>query len=80
MLQISRNTCIDYLRISQHKMQLNTNAQVDQHETIALSNDIYYNTENTELRGLAFRLEHKYRQVIDLVYFWDIRRKKFRNS
>jgi len=51
-------------------MQLNTNAQVDQHETITLSNDIYYNTENTEFRGLAFRLEHKYRQVIDLVYFW----------
>src|SRR4030095_3379509 len=69
MLQISRNTCIDYFRTSQHKMQLNMSVQVDQHETIALSNDIHYNTENIELRGLAFKLEHKYRQVIDLVYF-----------
>jgi RNA polymerase sigma factor (sigma-70 family) len=69
MLQISRNACIDYRRTSQHKMQLNTSTQMEQHETIA-SDEMPYNTENMELRGLAFKLEHKYRQVIDLVYFW----------
>jgi RNA polymerase sigma factor (sigma-70 family) len=70
MLQITRNTCIDYLRTGQHKMQLNTDTQLERHETIATSNEIHYNTENTELRGLAFKLEYKYRQIIDLVYFW----------
>src|SRR5215216_2553895 len=52
MLQIARNTCTDYLRTSQHKMQLNTSTQSERHETIAASNEIHYNTENTELRGL----------------------------
>jgi RNA polymerase sigma-70 factor (ECF subfamily) len=70
MLQITRNTCIDHLRTCQHKMQTNTGAQLEKHETISASNEIHYNTENTELRGLAFKLEYKYRQVIDLVYFW----------
>jgi RNA polymerase sigma-70 factor (ECF subfamily) len=70
MLQISRNTCIDYLRTSEHKKQLSTSAQVIGHEAIASSNEIHYKTENRELRGLALKLEHKYRQVIDLVYFW----------
>ncbi len=37
---------------------------------IFASCDMQYNSENTELRGLAFKLEHKYRQIIDLVYFW----------
>jgi RNA polymerase sigma factor (sigma-70 family) len=70
MLQISRNTCIDYLRTRQHKMQLSTSTQVERDESTASTNELHYNTENTELRGLAFKLEHKYRQVIDLVYFW----------
>src|SRR4051812_42180838 len=70
MLQISRNTCIDYLRTRQHKMQLSTSMPVEWHEPTASSSDVPYNTENTELRGLAFKLEHKYRQIIDLVYFW----------
>jgi len=70
MLQISRNTCIDYLRTRQHKMQLSTYTQVEQLGPSVSSNEIHYNTENTELRGLAFKLEHKYRQIIDLVYFW----------
>src|SRR3954469_1283814 len=36
MLQISRNTCIDYLRTREHKMQVNS--QAEQHEAVASSN------------------------------------------
>jgi DNA-directed RNA polymerase specialized sigma24 family protein len=27
-------------------------------------------TENAELKGLAFKLELKYKEVIELLYFW----------
>jgi DNA-directed RNA polymerase specialized sigma24 family protein len=43
---------------------------VEEHESTAWANEISYNSENSELRGLAFKLEHKYRQIIDHVYFW----------
>jgi len=38
-------------------------------ETLATP-EIHLNNENSELRRLALKLETKYRQIIDLVYFW----------
>lgn len=67
MLQIARNACIDHLRTKEHKIKFHS--EVNLQETLATS-EIHYNNENSELRGLAFKLEAKYRQIIDLVYFW----------
>ena len=69
LLQITRNTCIDHMRTKQHKFRFN--ADIDtQKEKVASQHEGSYNFENTELRNLAFKLEYKYRQIIDLVYFW----------
>lgn len=68
MLNITRNTCIDYLRSSRHKQQMQLNGAPP--EYTAFGAELNYNPENSELRGLALKLEHKYRQIIDLVYFW----------
>ena len=68
MLHITRNTCIDYLRSMQHKMQMRI--QPGLQETLTAPATTQHNAENIELRGLAFKLEHKYKQVIDLLYFW----------
>jgi len=68
MLNIARNACIDYLRSSEHKIQKQFTNELKPVNTV--DNTLSYNPENSELRGLAFRLEHKYRQIIDLVYFW----------
>ena len=68
MLHNTRNTCIDYLRSMQHKMQMRMQPELQ--ETPAACVTSPYKAENTELRGFAFKLEHKYQQVIDLLYFW----------
>ena len=68
MLHITRNTCIDYLRSMQHKMQLRIQPQLL--ETLVISETVQHKTENAELKGLAFKLEHKYKEVIELLYFW----------
>jgi len=67
MLHITRNTCIDYLRSMQHKMQMRMRPELQ--ETLAAPATSQCKAENTELRGFAFKLEHKYQQVIDLLYF-----------
>lgn len=68
LLNVARNTCIDYLRSKQHKI----NKQTDPHKEYdnAAAGFVHYNAENTELRGIARRLDVKYRQIIDMVYFW----------
>lgn len=69
LLQITRNTCIDHMRTKAHKFRFNSDIDT-QKEKIAFKHEDNYNSENTELRNLAFKLEFKYRQIIDLVYFW----------
>ncbi|HEY6975815.1 MAG TPA: RNA polymerase sigma factor [Chitinophagaceae bacterium] len=70
MLKIARNTSVDHLRSSQHKMQLNSKVCEQETEESIVAESRHYNAENMELRGLALKLEDKYKQVIDLVYFW----------
>lgn len=68
MLNITRNACIDYLRSSRHKMEQRHNGEVS--DTDAVSTGFLYNPDKSELRGMVLKLDHKYRQIIDLVYFW----------
>jgi len=67
MLQITRNTCIDHLRAKEHKMKFQS--EINLQEKLATP-EMNYNNENSELRNLALKLDTKYRQIIDLVYFW----------
>jgi RNA polymerase sigma-70 factor (ECF subfamily) len=67
MLNIARNTSIDHLRSTEHKMQMHT--QQPQQDTLAVPVTMQNKAENEEVRGLAFKPEHKYKQVIDLLYF-----------
>jgi len=67
MLQITRNTCIDYLRTKEHKRKFYN--EINLQETLPTP-EVQYNSENSELRNLAYKLDIKYRQIIDLVYFW----------
>ena len=69
MLNITRNTSIDYLRSKRHAEQSHTAFPVH-FETSDTIPALPYNPENTEIRVFALKLEHKYRQIIDLVYFW----------
>ena len=77
LLQITRNTCIDYLRTKQHKIKFSDSEL--QKEKTAAQNEGHYNVENTELRSLAHKLEYKYRQIIDLVYFWGYSQEEVSN-
>lgn len=69
LLNITRYTAIDYLRSRQHK-QKQKNQTTGDNEYIQ---DVVYvqpAIEYTGLRDLVAKLEPKYREVIDLVYFW----------
>lgn len=70
MLNITRNTCIDYLRSSRHKRELNSHPLDEGETTLTAGCNMPYTPENSELRGWALKLDHKYRQIIDLIYFW----------
>ena len=70
MLNITRNTCIDYLRSRNHKYQVLTDANTEPGTKGAAESVHPYHSEHNELRALAHKLDTKYRQVIDLVYFW----------
>lgn len=70
MLNITRNTCIDYLRSRNHKFYMLTSGHTEQEMETSGNNMHTYHSEQSELRALAHKLDTKYRQVIDLVYFW----------
>jgi RNA polymerase sigma-70 factor (ECF subfamily) len=67
MLQITRNTCIDHLRTKEHKIKFQS--EINLQDTLATP-EMHNHNENSELRSLAYKLDTKYRQIIDLVYFW----------
>ena len=69
ILSITRHTAIDYLRSGHHKFKsqiqnAGSNEYIENH-AVATSE-----AGATSCRGLVAKLEPKYRQVIDLVYFW----------
>ena len=69
LLNITRYTAIDYLRSRQHKQKLKNSDDPDNEyvrDQVYLQSSIEY----TGLKGLVARLEPKYREIIDLLYFW----------
>ncbi len=70
MLNILRNTCIDYFRSSECKIKLITTPDELIPGNPAIASMLYYNAEKSDLRNLIFKLDTKYRHIIDLVYFW----------
>lgn len=70
MLNITRNTCIDHMRSKQYKKQMQTSSHGLEHvESFLTSSKTAHQDDGTELRTLTHKLEEKYREVIDLVYF-----------
>lgn len=71
MLNITRNTCIDYLRSKQHRqrMQVSENGLEYTGIDIATGN-IAYKEESNELKQFTQKLDPKYKEVIDLVYIY----------
>jgi RNA polymerase sigma-70 factor, ECF subfamily len=69
LLNIARYTAIDYLRSRQHRQKLKNQTLTD-NEYIQESFYTVNNVDNSSLKGLVAKLEPKYREVIDLVYFW----------
>lgn len=68
LLNITRYTAIDYLRSRQHKQQSKTNI-IAGNEYIQDGLYMQTNEEYTGLKSLVAKLEPKYREIIDLVYF-----------
>jgi RNA polymerase sigma-70 factor, ECF subfamily len=69
LLNITRYTAIDYLRSKQHKQQIKNQTTTDNEyiqETVYTATNI----DNNNLKVLVAKLEPKYREVIDLIYFW----------
>src|SRR5262249_32304784 len=67
LLNVARNTCIDYLRSKQHKIYKQTGEHKENDNAVGVATHIHYNAENSELRGIARKLDVKYRQIIDMV-------------
>ena len=70
MLNIARNTCIDHLRSKQYKQYLQTSSNGLEHsEIISKTPLVSHIAENRELRTLTQKLDVKYSEIIDKVYF-----------
>jgi RNA polymerase sigma-70 factor (ECF subfamily) len=70
MLNIARNTCIDHLRSKQHKQYMKTSSNGPEHqEIISKMSLVSHSAENRELRSLTKKLDVKYSEIIDKVYF-----------
>lgn len=69
LLNITRYTAIDYLRSRNYKQWLKTFSVTD-NVSIEENAVMQPGTETAGLKAVVSRLEPKYREVIDLVYFW----------
>ncbi len=62
-MNIARNACIDYRLSNPEKFW------IQPQEIFSIGGEVFDNEANIECRCIALKLEHKYRQVIDLIYF-----------
>jgi len=69
VLSIARHTAIDYLRSKQHKFRQQIQNS-GEHEYIDRHAPVVAETVASGYRNIIARLEPKYRQVLDLVYFF----------
>jgi RNA polymerase sigma-70 factor, ECF subfamily len=71
MLNIARNTCKDYFRSKQHRCQMQVSEKgLEYLESNAAGDRLNYREEFSDLKQLAYKLETKYKKIIDLVYFF----------
>jgi RNA polymerase sigma-70 factor, ECF subfamily len=71
MLNIARNTCKDYFRSKHYRCQMQVSEKgLEYLESNAGSDRLNYREECSDLKQLAHKLEKKYKEVIDLVYFF----------
>ena len=69
VLSITRHTAIDYLRSKQHKYRSQIQ-NADINEYIKKHTSIPVETMSSGYRNIIAKLEPKYRQVLDMVYFF----------
>jgi len=68
LLNIARNSAVDHLRSKLHKShKLQTGIEVQDYHVHSAHN---LNIESIGLKKLVGILEPKYREVIDMIYFW----------
>jgi RNA polymerase sigma-70 factor, ECF subfamily len=71
MLKIARNTCKDYFRSKQHRCQMQVSEKgLEYLESNTDSDHLNCREEFNDLKQLAYKLEIKYKRIIDLVYFF----------
>ena len=69
VLSIARHTAIDYLRSKQNKLRYQIQ-NCNTNEYIEKSAPVYPENTSFSYRNIIAKLEPKYRQVLDLVYFF----------
>ena len=69
LVHITRNIGIDYMRTAPYRFRFNQNDDLPNEKPSGVHLQDHH-FENREVRSLAYKLDDKYRQVIDLVYFW----------
>jgi RNA polymerase sigma-70 factor, ECF subfamily len=71
MLNITRNTCIDYLRSKQHRQRMLVSENGLEYTEVDISaGHTVCKEESNELKQFTQKLEPKYKEVIDLVYIY----------
>jgi RNA polymerase sigma-70 factor, ECF subfamily len=71
MLNITRNTCIDYLRSKQHCQRMQVSERgLEYTEVDSRAGHTVCKEESNELKHFTQKLEPTYKEVIDLVYIY----------
>jgi RNA polymerase sigma-70 factor, ECF subfamily len=71
MLNIARNTCIDYLRSKQYRQRMQVSENGLEYTGVdAAAGRIVYKEESRDMLQFTQKLESKYKEVIDLVYIY----------
>jgi RNA polymerase sigma-70 factor, ECF subfamily len=71
MLNIARNTCIDYLRSKQHRQRMQVSEHGLEYTGVDIAaGHIVYKEESSDMQQFTQKLEPKYKEVIDLVYIY----------
>jgi RNA polymerase sigma-70 factor, ECF subfamily len=71
MLNIARNTCIDYLRSKQYRQRMQVSENGLEYTGVDIAaGHIFYKEESRDMQRFTQKLEPKYKEVIDLVYIY----------
>jgi RNA polymerase sigma-70 factor, ECF subfamily len=70
LLNITRNTAIDYFRSKKYKQSQQSESITDRDYVLQKESPARTEVESIGLRNLVAKMEPKYREIIDLIYFW----------